>query len=191
MRIAPIRPVTGLLSIFATLLILAAPAGPALGTTVVPLTLEEMNAAASDVMVGTVESQKAGWDDEHRLIETRVRIRVELRIKGKGGKVIHVVVPGGVVGEIGMRQAGAARFTAGERVLLLAEKKGKADVRPVGLFQGKMQIVRDEDTGIDMVRPAGPAWGAQGQPLPPGKEPKGPPPPLPLDEVLSRLGARP
>lgn len=166
---------------------------PASASTVIPLTLEEMEALATDIIVGTVQSTKAGWDKDHRLIETRVKIRVDRPVKGKakGGKMVTVVVPGGVVGEIGMRQSGAAVFHPGERVLLLAEPKRPSELRPVGLFQGKMAITHDAARGIDVVEPPGPAWGADGKPIPPGTVPKGPPLALPLTEVLQRLGATP
>ena len=166
---------------------------PAAAATVVPLTLEEMEALATDIIVGTVHSTKAEWDKDHRIIETRVKIRVDQPVKGKGkgGKLVTVVVPGGVVGEIGMRQSGAAVFHPGERVLLLAEPKRPSELRPVGLFQGKMAITYDAARGIDVVDPPGPAWGPEGQPLPPGTMPEGQPPALPLTEVLQRLGARP
>lgn len=159
--------------------------------TLVPLTLEDLDRLSSDVVVGTVLDTKAAWDADHRLIETTVRIRVDRRVKGRGAAVMTVVVPGGAVGDVGMRRPGSARFIAGERVLLFAEPRGprgKGTLRPVGMLQGKMTITRDEARGLDLVVPPGPAWGAEGQPIPPGTEPAGPPPPLPLDTVLQRLG---
>jgi len=177
----------------ALLAFMALIAAPASASTVIPLTLEQMEALASDIIVGTVQSTKAGWSKDRRLIETRVKIRVDQSVKGKGkgGKLITVVVAGGVVGEIGMRQSGAAVFTPGERVLLLAEPKGPSELRPVGLFQGKMAIKHDAARGIDVVTPPGPAWGADGEPVQPGIMPKGAPPALPLKEVLRRLGTTP
>jgi hypothetical protein len=159
--------------------------------TVIPLTLEEMERTATDVFVGTVQSTKAGWDKEHRIIETRVRIRVEERVKGARGRTVTVVVPGGMVGDIGMRRPGAVVFNKGERVLLLAAPRRSGDLRPVGLFQGKLRIRRDAVQGIDLVEPPGPAWGAKGERIPSGTIPKGRVPALPLSEVLSRLRTAP
>jgi hypothetical protein len=172
-------------------LILAALPERAPAATVVPFTLEQMEALSSDVVLGTVEDTRAGWDRNHQFIETRVRVRVERRLKGQGGPVVNVVVPGGVVGEVGMLTPGAPKFKPGERVLLLAEPKGKAgDIRPVGFFQGKLEVLTDS-SGQALVRPAGPAWGEQGEPLPPGTVPRGPVPALPLAEVLKRLEKKP
>lgn len=173
------------------LMVFLYPLTKASGSTVIPLTLEEMDRLASDVVLGTVESTKAGWDKEHRLIETRVRLRIEKRFKGKGGKTAIVVVAGGVVGEVGMRQVGAAVFSPGERVLLFAEPKGRDDLRPVGLFQGKLRVKHDSARGMDMVQAPGPAWGAKGEPIPSGTIPDRPSPALPLDVVLKRLGISP
>jgi len=166
--------------------------GPRLapGATVVPLTLEQMGRIASDEVIGAVEDTRAGWDKDHRLIETRVRIRVEKRIKGQGGPIVNVVVPGGVVGDTGMKTPGAAVFNVGERVLLLAEPKRPGEIRPVGLFQGKL-AVRKDASGADVVEAPGPAWGSRGEVLPAGAMPPGAIPALPLDEVIRRLGGRP
>ena len=80
-----------------SLMVFLYPLTRASGSTVIPLTLEEMDRLASDVVLGTVESTKAGWDKEHRLIETRVRLRIEERFKGKGGKTAIVVSPAACV----------------------------------------------------------------------------------------------
>lgn len=169
--------------------ILAPHSAPA--ATVIPLTLEEMDRRATDVFVGTVQSTRAAWDKEHRVIETRVQIRVDRRVKGARGRTVSVVVPGGVVGDIGMRRPGAAVFEAGERILLLAAPRPSGELRPVGLFQGKLRIRRDAARGIDLVEAPGPAWGANGEPIPPGTMPRGRAARLPLAEVLRRLGAAP
>ena len=169
-------------------LVLGAP--EARSATLVPLSLERMESLSSDVLLGTVEDTRAAWDRDHRLIETHVRIRVERRLKGQGGPVIHAVVPGGIVGDTGMRTPGAPTFTVGERMLLLAEPRRSGEVRPVGLFQGKLAVRKDAD-GADVVEPPGPAWGSQGEPLPAGAMPPGAIPALPLDEVIRRLGGRP
>jgi hypothetical protein len=159
--------------------------------TVVPLTLEQMGRIAVDEIVGTVENTRAQWDKDHRLIETHVRIRVEQRLKGRGGPTITVVVPGGIVGKIGMLTPGAAAFQRGERVLLLAEPRGPGEARPVGLFQGKLRVRHDPARGIDVVEPPGPAWGSHGEPIAPGTIPVEKPPALPLDEVVRRLRGTP
>jgi len=159
--------------------------------TVIPLTLEQMEQRATDVFVGTVLSTRAGWTPDKRLIETRVLIRVDQRVKGPGRATATVIVPGGIVGDIGMRRPGVAVFQEGERVLLLAEPrggpKGPNELRPVGLFQGKLRVTYDAALGADTVEPPGPAWGTEGKRLAPGEKPKGPVPALALSEVISRL----
>jgi hypothetical protein len=170
---------------------LAASAPRASAGTVVPLTLEDLERIATDIFVGTVDHTRAAWDEDHRIIETEVRIRIDRRVKGRGGPRATVVVPGGIVGEIGMRRSGAATFKTGERVLLFAEPGRAARLRPVGLYQGKMRVTRDAARNIDLVEAPGPAWGARGERIPSGTIPKGRPPALPLAEVLERLGASP
>ena len=178
--------IPGLLSAI-LLCLFATPAQPA---TVIPFSLERMEALSSDIVLGTVEDTRAAWDKDHRLIETHVRIRVERSLKGRGGSVIQVVVPGGVVGDTGMKTPGAAVFKVGERVLLLAEPKRAGEMRPAGLFQGKLAVRKDAG-GADVVEAPGPAWGSRGEVLPAGAMPPGAIPALPLDEVIRRLGGRP
>jgi hypothetical protein len=187
----PAPPSRALLVFALAILAFCAPPHRAHAATVVPLTLEDLDRMATDVFVGTVEHTRAAWDEEHRFIETEVRIRVDRRVKGKGSSRVTVVVPGGIVGEIGMRRSGAATFKTGERVLLFAEPGRAARLRPVGLFQGKMRVRRDAVRKIDVVEPPGPAWGARGERIPSGTLPKGRSPALPLTEVLRRLGASP
>jgi len=185
-----IRPPARIAASLGAILLLLLRAAPALPATVLPLSLEQMQSLSSDVIVGTVEDTRAAWDRDHRLIETRVRIRVERRLKGQGGPVLHVVVPGGVVGDVGMKTPAAPVFHAGERVLLLAEPKAPGEVRPVGLFQGKLAVKQDE-SGAEVVEPPGPAWGSRGEPLAAGAAPPASVPALALDEVIRRLGGRP
>jgi len=185
-RVARVLAIFGLVT-----LPLMAAVHQASGATVIPLTLEGMEHRATAVFVGTVESTKAGWDQGHRIIETRVRIRVEQRVKGAGGRMATVVVPGGIVGDIGMRRPGAAVFKNGERVLLLAGPRRPGELRPVGLFQGKLRIRHDDARGIDVVEAPGPAWGARGKPIAAGTISKGRTPALPLSQVLGRLGVSP
>ena len=178
----------GLLALLSLLVLTPSPALPA---TVIPLTLEQMDGLSSDVILGTVEDTRAAWDGHHRIIETHVRIRVENRMKGSGAAVVNVVVPGGIVGDMGMKTPGAAVFGVGERILLLAEPKGHSgDVRPVGLFQGKLAVTKDA-RGVEVVLAPGPAWGSRGERLPAGTMPPAETPALPLDEVIRRLGGRP
>ena len=169
----------------AAVALVAAPA--ARSATVVPLTLEAMGREASDVFVGIVESSEAAWSADHTRIDTRVRVRVETVVKGRGGPVRTIVVPGGIVGDIGMRTPGAPTFQVGERVLLLAEPGRAAELRPLGLFQGKLRVLRDEARGIDVVDAPGPAWGVDGAPIAEGTIPSGRVPTLSLDEVVRRL----
>ena len=161
---------------------------PASALTVVPLTLEDMERLATDVFVGTVVSTRTAWDADHRTIETRVRIRVDQGVKGPARRRVTVVVPGGVVGDVGMRVPGAPVFTVGERVLMLAEATQSGRLRTLGFFQGKMRVKRDAARGVDVVEAPGPAWGSRGQTIPHGVMPEAKPLALDLDEVVRRLG---
>jgi hypothetical protein len=187
----PATPHRALLAFALAVLALCAPLHRANAGTAVPLTLEDLERIATDIFVGTVERTRAAWDQDHRVIETEVRIRIDQRVKGRGGPRTTVVVPGGIVGEIGMRRSGAATFKTGERVLLFAEPGRSARLRPVGLYQGKMRVRHDGARNIDLVEAPGPAWGARGERIPSGTIPKGRAPALPLAEILRRLGASP
>ena len=69
---------------------------------------------------------------------------------GGGDQVVDTLIgPGAEPVTIGMRVQGVARFQKGEEVLLFLEKAGSG-FKVLGLSQGKLTIIKDENSGKKM-----------------------------------------
>ena len=108
---------------------------------VVPLDLPALVGHADRVIVGTVEAQVSRWSADHNAIFTDVTVSVSRALKGDvhAGDRVTVRREGGEVEGIGMKVSGAARFVAGEEVVLFLERRGAA-YWTVGMAQGKMHV---------------------------------------------------
>ena len=88
----------------------------------VELTTRELLEQADWVVVGTVKGQTSEWTDGRRTIRTLVTFEVDLWLKGKAvDPNIVIKIPGGTAAGITEWVEDAARFAAGERVLLFLE----------------------------------------------------------------------
>jgi hypothetical protein len=136
------------------------------GATVwVRMELGEVVRRSDAIVLGRVEAASAHWEGGR--IVSDVAVRVEDRLKGNAGALLHVVHSGGKVGDIVMRVLGAPEFRVGQRAILFLAKTGEAH-RVVGLAQGKVDV--EHLPGGDVVR-----W--EGDAL------------LPLDRALDKIRA--
>jgi hypothetical protein len=100
-------------------------------------TVEELARTSDAVIRGKVERQRAAWFG--RRIYTEVEVRTSDVWRGSAPAVVTVLVPGGVVGDIGQHVDAAPSFGAGEEVVVfLAGAGGRAQVN--GLSQGKFSV---------------------------------------------------
>lgn len=119
-------------------------ASPALATIVEALSLRELVRASSLIVIGQVESQRARYDEQGRIV-TDVTLRVEESLHGAVARSSRITIErlGGAVGDIGMHVEGEPRFENGERILLFGQRfvtpRGPV-VRPVGMAQGVLPI---------------------------------------------------
>jgi hypothetical protein len=118
----------------------------ALATQVQALSLRELVVHADVIVVGTVVSQEAHYDDLDRIV-TDSTIQIESTLHGDVHDTIVVRHIGGVVGELGLSVAGEGRYDDGARMLLFLRRFDSGDagivMRPVGMSQGEMRIVGD------------------------------------------------
>jgi hypothetical protein len=88
----------------------------------------------------------------NREIWTDVRVRIEKLVRGQvQGDEVLVRQPGGVLGGLGMKVVGAARFRSGERVLLFLQPIA-GGFFCVGLAQGKYDVFRDAKGAVRVRR---------------------------------------
>lgn len=102
--------------------------------------LEDLVADADEVGVAEVLSKDSAWKGS--LIVTRYRVRMDRPLKGQCGVGDEVVfeVPGGSVGEVGLRVEGAPTLEPGKRALIFARADAGGVLRAVGMAQGVLHI---------------------------------------------------
>lgn len=138
-------------------------ASPAEASVSILLSLEEITAASTAVVVGTASEQKSQWEElaGGRRIVTYTKIKVDKTIAGSAGTEVWVRTLGGAVGKLGQAVSGEASLSIGSKSVLFLMKRG--DVTMVtGMAQGHYPIKVDEK-GISKLR-ASPDAGAQIQP---------------------------
>jgi hypothetical protein len=131
-------------------------ASPAIATTVVPMTVGSMADHAGQVVAGEVIEVHSYWTGDPRRIESEVVFANVDCLKGGpvgAGGELTLIVPGGAIGELEMRIAGAPRFAVGDSWVLFLLPSYKT-FPVVGLSQGAFRIVTGPD-GIGRVHQAG------------------------------------
>jgi len=162
-------------------------------TTLVPrMTLEQMAEESHRILHGTVVRVWSGWDAGRQVIWTHAAVRLHETLKGEPAEEIVVSEPGGEVGGMEMRVAGAPRFEPGEELVLFTTKTPIGYLRTCGWGQGKF-IVQEEGgakkvagpvlRGVSLVAPSGKGRGAERQAASPLQSLDG----LPLSEFKLRI----
>lgn len=135
---------------------------PAAASVSVLLSLDEIVAASTFVVVGTASEKKSQWEDlpGGRRIVTYTKIKIDRSIVGAPGSEIWVRTLGGAVGKLGQAVSGEAQIATGSRAVLFLMKRG--DVTLVtGMAQGHFPVVVD-DKGVSRLR-SSPDAGTQVQ----------------------------
>jgi hypothetical protein len=123
---------------------------PALATTLVAMDVAALTRASRCVVRARVASVSALRSDAGR-ITTAVEVERLETWAGPDLEVLRVLVPGGVVGNVGQRVEGAPRFVQGEEVVLFLAAHGPA-FQPVGLAEGVWRVDRSSGS-VPIVRP--------------------------------------
>lgn len=128
-------------------------------TVLVAATLDELSREAELVAVVTPTAERRSYWREGR-IHTDVVCAVTATIKGPAAATVRVRLPGGVVGDLGQRVAGAPELPAGVPVVvfLSGAREGArfvlsmaAGVLPVGTAGGVVQVLPARTEGISFV----------------------------------------
>ena len=106
--------------------------------------LEELTSEADSILIGEVKKIESQWNEEKTLIYTYVTISVKQHTKTLSGvgevQEIIVKVPGGEVGDIGLKVSDTPQFREGEEVFLFLRMEKLPLFSVAGLFQGKYTI---------------------------------------------------
>ena len=111
---------------------------------VIKKSVEELTYEADSILIGEVKSIESRWNKERTLIYTYVTIFVRKYTKALPGmkevREITIKVPGGEVGDIGLKVSDTPEFREGEEVFLFLRIEKSPIFRVAGLFQGKYTI---------------------------------------------------
>lgn len=140
------------LSTFLVAVLGALLAGPAGATTMDTLSTEELTYVADLVAEAVVETNSVERVEGSRFLRTVTRVRLEHVLKGDQleGEQVDVLVLGGSLDGEETHIASAPIFAPGERVLVFLELR-RGEWRVVGLSQGKLTLIHEEDTARDLV----------------------------------------
>lgn len=119
-------------------------------TVSVLMTMDELVAGSSLVLVGQPVERKSQWEEVggSKRIVTYTRILVEETMAGEGAaESIWVRTLGGTVGDIGQHVAGEAQFTIGETAVVFLAKAGEALI-VTGMAQGHFPLISGADDRV-------------------------------------------
>ncbi len=113
-------------------------------TTVVPMSVERLTRASSDVVQARALESWSAWDAQHARILTYTRFTLLHRIKGTTPRAFVVKQLGGSAGGYTQHVAGVRHFRAGEEDVLFLHPSIDSDGTLVvtGLMQGNFRVVR-------------------------------------------------
>jgi hypothetical protein len=116
---------------------------PAGATTIVGGTVAELAASSDLVVAGTVLRTESTYADS--MIVTRTTLRVEQVYQGGvTSNEIVIVSPGGRVGDLATRVAGADTYTSGEQVLVFLQQGQDGNYGSVALAFSKFTLAPSE-----------------------------------------------
>lgn len=126
------------------------PPTTAAAATVRRLELPDLVRLADLIVLATVQATEP--TRRGKRIVTHATLVPETTLKGTAPDPLVVEVPGGVIGGIGQKVPGAARFDAGEQVIVFLEASAPGGaLAVVGMAQGKLRVVPGLD-GARLVR---------------------------------------
>jgi len=142
------------------------PPDPAVATTVLKMTLDDLALGSAAIVMVRVENETARWDANHREIHTYITLRVLQPLKGGNDRTtITLRQLGGQVGTIASIVPGMPSFRRDEEaILFLTENDAAGYPWVMGFQQGKYAVtthrngsksVRNDLDGLRVISPGG------------------------------------
>lgn len=124
---------------------------PALATTVVPPTFNELVSQAEVIVEAEVTSKRCEFTPVGggNVIHTYVTLSVLKQIKGESPETIELRLLGGTIGDEGMIVEGVPEFEIGDRDVLFIENNGTQYCPLVAVMHGRYPVVTRD--GVDVV----------------------------------------
>jgi hypothetical protein len=113
-------------------------------TTVIPMSIEDLTRASSDVIEGHAVRSWTTWNAQHTLIYTYTTFEVSKKLKGAGAQTMTVKQVGGSADGYTQKVSGVRQFQVGEDALLFLRPSVAADgsMVVVGLIQGNFRMAQ-------------------------------------------------
>ncbi len=124
---------------------------PALrATSIVPMSVEQLTAAAQMVVEGRALEQWSQWGSSDHLIYTYTRFAVSSTLKGSAPHTIVVRQMGGTAGGYTQIVSGVRHWQPGDEAVLFLRPSVANDgsLAVVGLMQGNFRVVRAADGSV-------------------------------------------
>lgn len=164
-------------------------ASAAFGTTLVAVDLPALTHSAELIAIGTVRASAARLTKDGSRIVTDTEIQLSEVLKGKAaGTTVIVIQAGGVVGELGQKVEGTARFTVGEEVVVFLDRRGTERFAVTAMHQGKFRVERSSDGKAAFAVPEGAPSARLIDPLT-QQETSSPLKAMPLAELKTKIAA--
>lgn len=124
-----------------------------MATTVEPPDFASLVKEAEAIFRGRVINVRSAWvgTGDRRHIRTYVTCDVLRALKGDPSSPFVIEMLGGTVGNETMEVVGSPTFKVGETSLLFVQNNGKQFVPLVGIMHGRFRIIRDSDTGDEIL----------------------------------------
>jgi hypothetical protein len=121
------------------------------------LDTRSLSLGSSDIVIGSVESTRSRWSDDHKKIFTDVDLRVSESLKGGGAERLTLTQLGGEMDGIRYSVPGGPLFRRGEEAVVFVWRDARGTPQVNGLAQGKFDIARDAK-GVATVQRAVPGF---------------------------------
>ena len=116
---------------------------PAQATSMVELTMDQLIDASEEIVKGTVVATWTEQDPRTKMLWTHAQIEIEQSFRGDAKEILIIEQPGGNWGSSDLVVEGVARFSEGETGYFFVEYLASDRYVPVGMFQGKFNILMD------------------------------------------------
>lgn len=132
---------------FFTVAVMAALAG---ATTVIPMSVEQLTHASSNVVRARAARSWSEWNPQHTAIFTYTQFAIESQLKGTAPATLVVKQPGGIVGGTEQKVSGVRQFAGKERTVLFLRPSIAADgtMVVVGLMQGHFRVEQTAEGAV-------------------------------------------
>jgi hypothetical protein len=106
--------------------------------------LEQLSKSSHTIIKGTVLNKRSEFESEGDYIITYITFNISETLKGVSKDTITVVIPGGVIGNLGMSVSQTPKFQIGEEVVIFVSNDYKGRKTVTDWQQGKFTIKNNQ-----------------------------------------------